>query len=192
MIAFLICAFTEDEFDRWALYHKLGYRIIAVSAATGENIEDFKALLRGRTTAFVGQSGVGKSSLVNLIIRPEKKQITGEISQKYQRGRHTTNHALYLERDDIRIIDTPGVRELLVPYEDKSVLSESFIEFSRYAGECEYSSCTHSTEPGCAVIRALEDGLIDPDRYTSYLGLLESLESRKPGYLRTKFRKNKQ
>ena len=82
---------TEDEFDRWALYHKLGYRIIAVSAATGENIEDFKALLRGRTTAFVGQSGVGKSSLVNLIIRPEKKQITGEISQKYQRGRHTTN-----------------------------------------------------------------------------------------------------
>lgn len=183
---------TEDEFDRWALYHKLGYRIIAVSAATGENIEDFKALLRGRTTAFVGQSGVGKSSLVNLIIRPEKKQFTGEISQKYQRGRHTTNHALYLERDDIRIIDTPGVRELLVPYEDKSVLSESFIEFSRYAGECEYSSCTHSTEPGCAVIRALEDGLIDPDRYTSYLGLLESLESRKPGYLRTKFRKNKQ
>ena len=100
---------TEDEFDRWALYHKLGYRIIAVSAATGENIEDFKALLRGRTTAFVGQSGVGKSSLVNLIIRPEKKQITGEISQKYQRGRHTTNHALYLERDDIRIIDTPGL-----------------------------------------------------------------------------------
>lgn len=184
---------TEEEFDRWALYHRLGYRIIAVSARTGENIEDLKALLRGRTTAFVGQSGVGKSTLVNLIINPEKKQATNAISEKYQRGRHTTNHSLYLSAGDIAIVDTPGVRELLVPYEDKSVLRESFVEFARFSDSCQYGKdCTHSGEPGCAVIKALEDGLVDPDRYTSYLGLLSSLEERKPGYMRNRFRKNKQ
>lgn len=184
---------TEEEFDRWALYHRLGYRIIAVSALTGENIEEFKALLKGKVTAFAGQSGVGKSSLVNLIIQPEKMQAVNEISAKYQRGRHTTNHALYLERDDIRIIDTPGVRELLVPYEETGVLASSFPEILSFSQDCEFGSqCTHSSEPGCAVIRAVEDGLIDIDRYQSYSGLLDSLLSRKPGYLRTHFRKNKQ
>ena len=117
---------------------------------------------------------MGKSTLVNLIVDPEKKQATGAISEKYQRGRHTTNHSLYLERDDIRIIDTPGVRELLVPYEERSVLASSFVEFD------------------CAVVRAVEEGLVDSDRYVSYLGMLESLESRRPSYMRTRFRKNKQ
>ena len=184
---------TEEEAERWALYRRLGYETLAVSALTGEGIDDFRCLLAGKLTAFAGQSGVGKSTLVNLIIDPEKKQTTNEISSKYHRGRHTTNHALYLERDDIRIIDTPGVRELLVPYEEKRELAESFVEFSRFSHECAYQDdCTHSGEPECAVIRAVEEGIIDADRYMSYLGLLESLVSRKPAYLRTRFRKNKQ
>lgn len=181
---------TEYEFERWALYHKLGYKIIAVSAKTGENIEQLKDLLRGKVTAFVGQSGVGKSTLVNLIIDPEVKQVTNEISEKYQRGRHTTNHALWFERDDIKIIDTPGVREMLVPLEDVKLLSDAFPEFSNF--KCAYNGCSHIDEPGCGVKAALDEEKIDFDRYESYVHLFESIKERTPQWSRTKFRKNKQ
>lgn len=181
---------TEYEFERWALYHKLGYKIIAVSAKTGENIGQLKDLLRGKVTAFVGQSGVGKSTLVNLIIDPEVKQVTNEISEKYQRGRHTTNHALWFERDDIKIIDTPGVREMLVPLEDVKLLSDAFPEFSNF--KCAYNGCSHIDEPGCGVKAALDEEKIDFDRYESYVHLFESIKERTPQWSRTKFRKNKQ
>ncbi len=115
---------------------------------------------------------------------------SNEISEKYQRGRHTTNHALWFQRDDITIIDTPGVREMLVPLEDVKLLSQAFPEFSKY--ECAYNGCTHIDEPGCKVKEALEDELIDFDRYESYVHLFESIKERTPQWSRTKFRKNKQ
>ncbi|MDY5931196.1 MAG: ribosome small subunit-dependent GTPase A [Candidatus Ornithospirochaeta sp.] len=175
---------TEDEFYRWKLYHDLGYKLIAVSARTGENIDELRSMLKGKTTAFVGQSGVGKSSLINLLLG--SNQLTGEVSDKYNRGCHTTNHSLFIEGDDFSLIDTPGVREILTPFEDASVLRDSFPEFRDL--ECYFSGCLHHGEQGCVVPELVEEGEIDADRYESYLRMLESLLVRKPAYQRTKGR----
>lgn len=171
---------TEDEFERFALYKKLGFEIASVSAKTGENIDKFKAMLKGKTVAFVGQSGVGKSSLVNRLLGTEQR--VGEISEKYNRGCHTTNHAIMLPGDSFTLIDTPGFREISVPHDDAHQVALAFPEFANYC--CQYSSCLHTTEDGCAVIKAVEDGEINADRYESYLRILESLEDRLPVWSR--------
>lgn len=181
---------TEEEFERWCLYRDLGFRTIAVSALTGENIDRLVPLLEGKTTAFVGQSGVGKSTLVNTILDPEVLQKTGEVCEKYQRGRHTTNHALLLENGPIRIIDTPGVREILVPYEDAELVIEAFPEFE--GAECSYPGCLHLDEPGCGVKEAVMEDRINVDRYQSYVSMQESIAERSPSWARNRFRKNKQ
>lgn len=171
---------TEDEYERFTLYKKLGFMIASVSAKTGENIEKFKKLLKGKTVAFVGQSGVGKSSLVNRLLGTEQR--VGEVSEKYNRGCHTTNHALMLEGDEFTLIDTPGFREISVPHDNAHLIAEAFPEFKEL--DCEFSSCLHVNEDGCAVIKAVEDGKINSDRYESYLRILESLEDRLPVWSR--------
>lgn len=171
---------TEDEFERFSLYKKLGFDIISVSTLTGENIEKLEEKLNGKTVAFVGQSGVGKSSLVNKLLGSEQR--VGEISEKYNRGCHTTNHAIMLEGKSFTLIDTPGFREVSVPHDDAHMVSEAFPEFSEF--ECAYSSCLHINEDECGVIKAVEEGKINSDRYESYVRIIESLEDRLPVWSR--------
>lgn len=172
---------TEDEFERFALYKKLGYTIRGVSALTGDGLDEFVALLKGKTVAFIGQSGVGKSTLINRILDVEQK--IGEISEKYNRGRHTTNHALMIEGPEFTLVDTPGVREILVPHGDPQRIAQSFPEFVEAASLCSYDQCLHNEEPDCEVKRLLEEGAIHYDRYESYLRMLTSLEVRGPQWM---------
>ena len=165
-----------------SLYESLGFSVLRTSSRTGEGISELRDLLKGRITAFVGQSGVGKSTLINTIVGTELR--TGEVSYKYNRGRHTTNHALFIEKEGLSIIDTPGVREIEVPFEELSLVKESFPEFSSV--RCRYDGCLHHGEEGCVVPSLVEDGTIDGNRYDSYLRILSSLEERKPFFMRNK------
>ena len=177
--------FGLDEFEeeRWDLYKELGYETIEVSSYTGKGIEELKEkYLKNKVTAFVGQSGVGKSTLINTLLGTEQR--TGAVSEKYNRGRHTTNHSLYLKGDDFSLIDTPGVREIQVPMEEMISVRNSFPELIDPG--CQYPDCLHRGEDGCVVPDMVEDGRIHYDRYESYLRILESLEERKPLWQRKK------
>jgi ribosome biogenesis GTPase len=174
---------TEDEHERFRLFSDLGYRTMAVSAKTGENMDLLSQTLAGSTVAFVGQSGVGKSTLINRLLGSDGKQRIGEVSQKFNRGRHTTNHSLMLDGPGFVVVDTPGVREILVPHGDPHMIADSFPEFRAVANLCEYDGCLHDQEPGCKVKELVEDGNIHFDRYESYLRMLASLDERVPQWL---------
>ncbi len=169
---------TEDELERFELYKKLGYQTASVSAETGENVDNFIKLLEGKVVAFVGQSGVGKSSLINRILGTEQR--VGELNAKYNRGNHTTNHSLMLDGPNFTLIDTPGFREISVPHDDPVLVARSFPEFVKASAKCEYDGCLHVNEPGCEVRRLVERGRINSDRYESYLRMLDSMQDRLP------------
>ena len=163
-----MCQYERDDIE---LYKALGYRIVEVSAEEGD-VSELIPLLKGKVTAFIGPSGVGKSSLVNLITGSNQR--VGEVSDKYNRGKHTTNHALWISKDDIDIIDTPGIREILPPLEDLTELRASFPELRGLS--CKYADCLHDGEDGCIVPALVEEGRIDEGRYSGYLTMLHDLK----------------
>jgi ribosome biogenesis GTPase len=166
---------SDDVEDRLAVYQELGHDVHLCSSVTGEGIAELQEHLEGLTTALVGQSGVGKSSLLN-VLHAGSKQRVGDLSAKYNRGNHTTNFSLYHPwAAGGGIIDTPGVRELEVFGIEPAQLAFSWPEFAPYLGQCGFNLCSHTKEPGCAVLKALEAGDIHPDRWDNYAKLFQEL-----------------
>ena len=161
--------------DLAAIYRQAGYTVIQTSAETGMGIDELRAALRGKFCAFTGNSGVGKSSILNAL-SPELKLPVGEVSEKLGRGRHTTRHVQLYDVDDALIADTPGFSSFDTDQMEvilKENLQYAFPEFGRYLGQCQFRDCSHRKEPGCAVTTALCNGDIGQSRYESYLKLYE-------------------
>ena len=161
------------------IYEGCGYPLLFTSAKQEQNIEELKTVLQGKTTAIAGPSGVGKSSLINLLQSGVKME-TGRISAKIERGRHTTRHSeLIVLGEDSYIMDTPGFSSLYISDIDKESLKYCFPEFASCEGHCRFNGCDHVHEPGCAVKQAVEKGKIHNSRYEDYLTLYQELQERK-------------
>lgn len=184
-ISVILCFNKEDiaqDFQIEALeqiYSKCGYPCIFTSALEQTNIDRVRKLLKGKTTAIAGPSGVGKSSIIN-VLQPEARMETGDISKKIERGKHTTRHSeLFLVDKDSYIMDTPGFSSLYVNDFEKEELKDYFPEFQRYEGACRFDGCSHTHEPDCAVKKGVADGEIAVARYDSYKEIYEELKDRR-------------
>ena len=161
--------------DLAAIYRQAGYTVIQTSAETGMGVDELRSALRGKFCAFTGNSGVGKSSILNRL-SPELRLPVGEVSEKLGRGRHTTRHVQLYDVDDALIADTPGFSSFDTDQMEvilKENLQYAFPEFGKYIGTCQFRDCSHRKEPGCAVTAALAAGEIGKSRYESYLKLYE-------------------
>ena len=166
----------DPALDLTRIYRNAGFQVICTSAETGEGVEELRNLIRGKLTAFTGNSGVGKSSVLNRLC-PELALPTGEVSEKLGRGRHTTRHVeLYELGEGTYVADTPGFSSFDTEQMDvilKENLQYAFPDFGQYIGSCQFRDCSHRKEPGCAVTAALAAGEIEQTRYDSYLRLYE-------------------
>jgi len=161
---------------RRKIYTDVGYEILVTSATTGEGLAELKALMRNKTSLFSGHSGVGKSSLINALY-PNFNLRVGEISSKHNKGTHTTTFAEMLELDEnTYIIDSPGIKELGLFNMQKEEIGHYFPEINKVSEGCKFSNCMHVNEPGCAVMKATEEGSIAEERYQSYLNMINSDE----------------
>lgn len=160
-------------------YEKAGYEVLLTCARLGEGLEAVKRALSGKTTSVAGPSGVGKSSLVNLL-QKEVQMETGAISKKIDRGKHTTRHSELIAIDETTfIMDTPGFSSIYTDGIEKEELQEYFIEFGRYEKFCRFQGCAHIHEPGCGVKEALSEGKIGKTRYDSYIQIYGEISERR-------------
>lgn len=166
----------DPAMDLVRIYENAGFPVIRTSAETGDGVEALRDLIRGKLVAFTGNSGVGKSSILNRLA-PELNLATGEVSEKLGRGRHTTRHVeLFRLGEDTYVADTPGFSSFDTDQMDvilKENLQYAFPDFGRFIGQCRFDDCSHRKEPDCAVRGAVEAGRIEKTRYDSYLRLYE-------------------
>ena len=166
----------DPAVDLVRIYEHAGFSVICTSAETGDGVELLRQSIAGKLVAFTGNSGVGKSSILNRLA-PELNLATGEVSEKLGRGRHTTRHVeLYRLGEDSYVADTPGFSSFDTDQMDvilKENLQYAFPDFGRFIGKCRFDDCTHRKEPDCAVREARETGEIEKSRYDSYLKLYE-------------------
>ena len=158
-------------------YESIGYKVFPISVKTNLGIANFEKEIHGKTTAFAGTSGVGKSSTINAI-EPGLKLRTGIVSEKIGRGKHTTRYAELLPFAKGYLVDTPGFGNLSLEDISERELRDAFVEFREYSRECKFNTCTHTHEPKCEVKAALERGEISRTRYESYLTILEEIKTK--------------
>ena len=169
----------EQQQEIAAIYEASGCKILFVSAKKELGLKELQEILEGKTTTVAGPSGVGKSSLINLLA-PEACMETGEISKKIERGRHTTRHAELIQlKGDGYIMDTPGFSSLYLPEMEKEELQDCYPEFAAFEPYCRFQGCSHISEPDCGVKEALSEGKIHPVRYENYCQLYGELKDRK-------------
>lgn len=166
----------DPAVDLERIYTRAGFPVIRASAQTGEGVAQLRSLLSGKLTAFTGNTGVGKSSMLNALC-PGLELATGQVSQKLGRGRHTTRHVeLFALDENTYVADTPGFASFDTEQMEiilKENLQYAFRDFAPYLGDCQFHDCSHRAEPGCAVRRAVEAGEIEASRYKSYLQLYD-------------------
>jgi len=174
--------YTDDRLDadeRLEDFRRIGFEVYFISTKTGEGINDLRHRLEGKRSVLIGQSGVGKSSLINALL-PEVNLRTGTINEKYDRGNHTTTLSAMVELNDATwIIDTPGIRRFI----PNGIVADDLIlhmrEFAPLAGKCSFGlSCSHRSEPGCKIMEAVNAGVIHEDRYNSFLRIHDELSGK--------------
>lgn len=161
------------------VYENCGHKVVFSSILKQEGIENIEELIVGKTTVLAGPSGVGKSSLMNLL-QPDANMEIGDVSEKIKRGKHTTRHSELIRiKEDTFVLDTPGFSSLFIDMFEEDEIKDYFQEFTPYEEQCRFQGCSHTHEPGCGVKKALEEGKISQIRYDNYVNIYTELKEKR-------------